>query len=285
MTPIRFDSRDQDNTAPVGRLLREWRLHRGLSQLALALEANVSQRHVSFVESGRSIPSRDMIGRIANALDLPLRARNDLLVAAGFAATYAERALDQVEMTGVREILARILTHHEPYPAMVLDRSWNLVLRNDASRRIVSALLDGLDPAAVAPAQPTNFLRLMFAERGMHRRVMNWHKVGPALLARVRREARAFPGSPSEALFRELSMGADSVTGDATENDVLTPTIPLEIEVRAGVVLRLTNTLTTFGTPQDVSVQELRVEMSYPLDAATDAFLRDWAAREERRAG
>jgi transcriptional regulator with XRE-family HTH domain len=272
MTHAHVASHQQVSTASFGALLRQWRAHRGLSQLALALEANVSQRHLSFVESGRASPSRDMIGRIAGAMDLPLRARNDLLLAAGFAPTYAERSLDQAELVSVRAILERILTHHEPYPAMVLDRSWNFVMRNAANRRIVAAALDGADPESVAPGQPNNFMRLLFSEKGIRRRVRNWRDVCPAMLARVRREARSFPGSPSESLLAELT----AMAGDAGEatSDVLTPTVPLELEVERGVVLRLTNTLTTFGTAQDVSVQELRIEMSFPIDDATDRYLR-----------
>jgi transcriptional regulator with XRE-family HTH domain len=268
-----------DNVSPrgeplVGPLLRQWRSHRGLSQLALALEANVSQRHLSFVESGRAKPSRDMIARVAGALDLPLRARNDLLLAAGFAPTYAERSLDQAELASVRGILERMLTHHEPYPAMVLDRSWNFVMRNDANRRVVAACLGGAKAELVAPGHENNFLRLMFAENGMRQRILNWQHVRPAMLARVRREARAYPGSPSEALLAQLTAMADGVTEDATSPDPLLPTVPLEIAIEQGFVLRLTNTLTTFGTPQDVSVQELRIEMSFPLDDTTEAYLR-----------
>jgi transcriptional regulator with XRE-family HTH domain len=259
----------------LGPLLRQWRVHRGLSQLALALEANVSQRHLSFVESGRSGPSREMIGRIAHALDLPLRARNELLVAAGFAPTYGERSLDQADMDGVRDILTRILTHHDPYPAMVLDRAWNFVMRNAANRRIVSTLLDGVDPEAAAPGHPVNFLRLMFAEHGLRRRVRNWDQVGPGLLARLRREARAYPGSPSELLLGELAPDAERWVDTRPGHDLPAPTIPLELEIRPGLVVRLTNTLTTFGTPLDVNVQELRIEMSFPMDDVSEAYLRD----------
>jgi transcriptional regulator with XRE-family HTH domain len=272
----------QRTPAPFGPLLRQWRSHKGLSQLALALEANVSQRHLSFVESGRASPSRDMIGRIAGALDLPLRARNDLLLAAGFAPTYAERSLDQAELARVRAILERILTHHEPYPAMVLDRSWNLVMRNEANRRVVAAGLDGAAPESVAPGHANNFLRLMFGEKGIRRRIRNWHEVCPAMLARVRREARAYPGSPSEALLAELTAMAGDPDEGVAAPDLLSPTVPLELEVERGVLLRLTNTLTTFGTPQDVSVQEFRIEMSFPVDDVTDAYLRRAAAAPRR---
>jgi transcriptional regulator with XRE-family HTH domain len=276
----------QRRAAPVGEharlreLMREWRSLRNVSQLALALEANVSQRHLSFVESGRSRPSRDLILRIAEALDLPLRARNELLNAAGFAPVYTERSLDATEMRSVRDILGRILAHHEPYPAMVLDRSWNFVMRNAANVRLVARLLGDADLSQLSPGRPLNFLRLMFAEQGLHRRVKNWGRAGPALLARLRREARAFPGSPSEALLAELAPMA-ALRGNGPYDESLTATIPLELDVGPDVVLRITNTLTTFGTPQDVSVQELRVEMGFPLDDASDALLRAWANEAE----
>jgi transcriptional regulator with XRE-family HTH domain len=262
-----------------GDLLRRWRAQRSLSQLALALDAQISQRHISFIESGRATPSRDMIARIGDAMDLPLRARNDLLLAAGFAPSYPERDLDDGEMRGVRQVLKQLLAHHEPYPAMVVDRSWNVVMKNDANRRIVAACLEGRDPAAVVPGEPVNFLRLMFAENGLRPRVRNWSEAAPALLSRVRREARAQPGSPSDALYRELAPAVRSLGNIGRNRDALTPTIPLELEVRPGVVLRVTNTLTTFGTPQDVGVQELRIEMSFPLDDASDQLLREWARR------
>jgi len=273
MTHTRISPRPR-RAGPFGPLLRQWRSQRGFSQLALALEASVSQRHLSFVESGRASPSREMIARIAGALDLPLRARNEMLLAAGFAPTYAERSLDQAELSSVREILERILTHHEPYPAMVLDRSWNFVMRNEANRRIFAAGLGGAAPESVAPGHANNFLRLMFAENGIRRRIRNWDVVRASMLARVRREARAYPGSPSETLLDELTAVAGERTEAGEAPDLLPPTVPLELEVEQGTVLRLTNTLTTFGTPQDVSVQELRIEMAFPVDEATAAHLR-----------
>ena len=265
----------------LGALLKDWRALRAMSQLSLALEANVSQRHLSFLESGRAAPSRDMIARLAHALDLPLRARNELLAAAGFAPAYSQRSLDQSDMHAIREILTRILSHHEPYPAMVLDGSWNIVLRNEANRRIMTACFDGVDPLTAAGAQPVNFVRLMFAPDGLRRRVRNWPQVASQLLARVRREARGYPGSPSDMLYDELAATVAEWQGTEVTPASLAPTIPLELEVRPNKLLRLTNTLTTFGTPQDVSLQELRIEMAYPLDDGTHALLAEWARAGE----
>jgi transcriptional regulator with XRE-family HTH domain len=281
MTHTAISPRTPARPSTLGALLKDWRAHRGMSQLALALEAHVSQRHVSFLESGRAAPSRDMIVRLAHALDLPLRARNELLTAAGFAPAYSERSLNQSEMQPMREILTRILEHHEPYPAMVLDGSWNIVFRNEANRRIMTACLDGFDPLKSAGAQPVNFVRLMFAHDGLRRRVRNWPQVATQLLARVRREARAYPGSPSERLYDELVATAGEWQGKEVTAVPLAPTIPLELEVRPNKLLRLTNTLTTFGTPQDVSLQELRIEMAYPLDECSRELLAEWARADE----
>jgi transcriptional regulator with XRE-family HTH domain len=265
----------------LGALLREWRARRNLSQLALSLEANVSQRHVSFVESGRAHPSRDMVQRIAQALDLPLRARNELLVAAGFAPAYPERPLDAGDMGVVRGALERILAHHEPYPAMVLDRYWNVVMKNAANARIVSRLVEVDGFARRSPNGKLNFLRMMFAADGMRPHVRNWDIAAPALIARVRREANANPGSPSQALLEEFAPLAPVPAPTALHDAPLPPAVPLELDV-GGAALCLVNMLTTFGTPQDVGVQELRVEMSFPADDASDVLLRQWAAGGQR---
>jgi transcriptional regulator with XRE-family HTH domain len=260
----------------LGALLREWRGIRGKSQLDLALDAQVSQRHLSFIESGRSRPSREMVLTITEALDLPLRARNDLLAAAGFAAFYPERPLDATEMKRAREALARILEHHEPYPSMVLDRSWNIVMKNKASARIVERSVSVGTLAKLAPDGRLNFMRVMFAPDGMRPRVKSWERTAPILIARLRREAAAYPDSPSEALLRELLPNAPSAYIPGLKDAPLAPTVPLELETEDGE-LRLFNTLTTFGTPQDVTLQELRIEMSYPADDSSDALLRRWA--------
>jgi transcriptional regulator with XRE-family HTH domain len=265
-----------------GTLLREWRALRHVSQLALAVDAEISQRHVSFIESGRGQPSREMVLRIAAALDLPLRARNELLGAAGFAPVYPERPLDAAELQHAREALGRILTHHEPYPAMVLDRSWNIVLRNRAAARIIARSVDESAIARRSPDERLNFMRLYFAPGGMRPRVRSWERTGPILLARLRREAAAYPGSPSEALLRELLPSARACTMPDLADAALAPTVPLELDVGDGI-LRLFNTLTTFGTPQDVTLQEVRIEMSFPADDESEALLRRWAERREGR--
>jgi transcriptional regulator with XRE-family HTH domain len=261
----------------LGRLLREWRAVRHQSQLALALKAHVSQRHLSFVESGRANPSRELVLKIATALDLPLRVRNDLLAAAGFAPVYPESTLDATAMKSARDALERILSHQEPYPAMVLDRYWNMVMRNAANERVVSRCVDPSALASLSPNGKPNFMRLMFAPTGLRPRIRSWQTTGPYLMSRLRREAATAPGSPSDDLLRELSPYAPPIH-IAHDEVPLSSTAPLEIQLDDGAVLRLFNTLTTFGTPQDVTLDELRVEMSFPADAASDALLREWAA-------
>jgi transcriptional regulator with XRE-family HTH domain len=271
-----------NNSEQFGTLLREWRRLKQVSQLLLATEADISQRHLSFLESGRANPSRDMVLRIAATLDLPLRARNDLLGSAGFAAFYPERALNASELKNASEALTRIITHHEPYPAFILDRSWTIIMTNTAAQRLIARCADATVVAALSSNQASNFMRLMFHPQGIRQRVRNWERIVGVLVARLRREAAANPGSPSEALLRELRPSPGTTLAPKTGDLPLSPTIPLELEIDGGV-LRLFNTLTTFGTPQEVTLQELRIEMSFPMDDASDALLRRWAASDGRR--
>jgi hypothetical protein len=166
-----------------------------------------------------------------------------------------------------------MLSHHEPYPAMVLDRSWNIVKNNRAAERIIGRCVPAQATKDLSSQGGLNFLRLICAPNGMHSSIRNWAQVGPALMARVRREAVAFPGSPSELLLRELL--ASKVFAPFKPADVLEAAIPVEL-VAAGTRLLLFNTLTTFGTPQDVTLQALRIEMSFPADQASDRVLREW---------
>jgi transcriptional regulator with XRE-family HTH domain len=259
-----------------GSLLADWRRLRRVSQMTLAMDAEISQRHISFVESGRARPSRETVLAITEALDMPLRARNELLEAAGFAAFYPERPLEEAEMDRTRETLRRILAHHEPYPAMVLDRSWNILMKNDASKRIISKFLDEPAIAGLSPDGRPNFMRLMFHPNGLKPHVRGWPRTAPILIGRLRREAAAYPGSPSKHLLRELLPDAPATFIPGIDDAPLAPTVALELEI-GDELLRLFNTLTTFGTPQDVTLQELRIEMSFPADDASDTLLRRWA--------
>ena len=262
-----------------GVRLSAWRTRRRESQLDLAIAADISQRHLSFVESGRTLPSRDMVVRLCDALDIPLRARNELLSSAGYAALYPERSLDILEMASVRDALSRIVGHHEPYPAFVVDREWRVVLSNGSAARLVSACLDQAMLQSLSPDGALNFMRMMFEPLQMRPRVRNWPSVAPRLLARLRNEARGDPQSPSAALLKELGPQAEADRSSEAP-PVELPIVPLELDVE-GATLRLFNTITTFGTPQDVGLQELRIEMSYPMDSATRAFLTEALKRAE----
>ena len=244
-----------------------------MSQLDLALKTSISQRHISFVESGRAQPSREMVVKLAEGLDLPLRARNEILLAAGYAPLFPERRLDLTAMKSAREALERILNHHEPYPAVVTDGAWNIVMQNAAAARIVAHCLDEATKLQLASDSAINFMRLMFAGDGMRPYILNWPETRTVLLARLLREAIASPASLSEALRRELADEAASPKAEAvTREEPLEPTLPLELLI-GDVRLRLFNTFTTFGTPQDVTLQELRIDMSFPADEETDRFL------------
>jgi transcriptional regulator with XRE-family HTH domain len=261
-----------------GSTLSEWRAVRRLSQLDLALLAGISQRHISFVESGRAQPSRDMIFKLAEALDLPLRARNELFLAAGYAPAYPERRLDLSEMKAAREALELILNHHEPYPAIVMDINWNIVMRNEAASRIVNYCVGADALRQLFPDGMINFVELMFAPSGLRPHIVNWTNSRAALLRRLRREAAGRAGSPSAALLRRFNQDGPLLgTGDMFHEESIDPILPLELRI-GDTRLRLFNTFTTFGTPQDVSLQELRIDMSFPADEVTRRFL-DAAAK------
>jgi transcriptional regulator with XRE-family HTH domain len=261
-----------------GSTLSEWRAVRRLSQLDLALLAGISQRHISFVESGRAQPSRDMIFKLAEALDLPLRARNELFLAAGYAPAYPERRLDLSEMKAAREALELILNHHEPYPAIVMDINWNIVMRNEAASRIVNYCVGADALRQLFPDGMINFVELMFAPNGLRPHIVNWTHSRAALLRRLRREAAGNAGSPSETLRRKFDHDTPRASDISFLEESIDPILPLELRI-GDTRLRLFNTFTTFGTPQDVSLQELRIDMSFPADEVTRRFL-DAAARD-----
>jgi transcriptional regulator with XRE-family HTH domain len=254
-----------DVAAPpaVGDLLRGWRQRRRLSQLDLSNETGVSARHLSFVETGRSRPSRQMVLHLAEQLEVPLRARNELLVAAGFAPFYGERPLDAPAMTAVRAALERVLAAHEPFPAVVVDRGWQLV----AGNRGVPLLTEGADPALLAP--PVNVLRLSLHPDGMARRIRNLAQWRTHVLHRLAREARLSGDPGLAALHRELAAlpgGTDPRPPDGIA-------VPLRIRTALGELAFL-GTVTTFGTAVDVTAAEVSIEAFLPADEATAAALR-----------
>jgi transcriptional regulator with XRE-family HTH domain len=249
-------------SSPVGVLLRQWRAARGRSQLGLSLDMGVSQRHLSFVESGRSTPSRALLLGVANALDVPLRDRNALLLAAGFAPMYADAAWDAAEMRVVHRALERMLKQHEPYPALVLDRHWNVVMTNEAAPRFFGQFID----LASFP-RPRNLLRLMFDPKGLRPFVAHWDAVAASLFQRVRREA---VGGVLDDVMRSLVdelLAFPGVSPDwrTADSPGTSPVVPLSF-VKEGHASSWFSMVSTVGTPQTVAAQELRVECMFPVD-------------------
>jgi transcriptional regulator with XRE-family HTH domain len=258
---------------PFGEHLRHWRQRRRMSQLDLANEAEISTRHLSFVETGRSAPSREMVLRLAERLDVPLRERNALLVAAGYAPMYRERPLDDPALAAAREAVQLVLRSHEPYPALAVDRHWNLV----AANAMVAHLLAGVDDALLQP--PVNVLRLSLHPRGLAPRIVNLAQWRHHLFERLRQQVHATADPVLEALERELR-GYPAPAEDAAERlpgEVLGVVIPLQLRTDAGV-LSFISTTTVFGTPVDVTLQELALETFFPADDQTRTALGGIAA-------
>ena len=252
----------------VGPLLREWRQRRRLSQLDLALEAGVSARHLSFVETGRSNPSADMVLHLAEQLDVPLRERNQLLLAAGYAPQYDERALDDPAMAPVREAIVQVLHGHEPHPAVVVDREWEMV----AANKTVPLLLDGVAPHLLEP--PVNVLRVALHPEGMAPRIANLAEWRAHLLDRLGRQV-VLTGDPALAtLFDELAAFPapdEKHTVDPAAGGIA---VPLRLNTEHGE-LAFISTVTTFGTAIEITVAELSIESFFPADVETAAVMRD----------
>jgi transcriptional regulator with XRE-family HTH domain len=246
-----------------GELLRDWRRRRSVSQLELSLDSEISARHLSFVETGRSKPSREVVVRLAETLDVPLRERNTLLLAAGYAPLYGERPLESEEMAPVRAALDRFLRAHEPYPALVVDRQHNLIAANDA----LDALTEGCAAELLAP--PANAMRIALHPQGMAPRTANLAEWSAHLLARVRRAA-AITGDPAlEQLYEELS-GYPGVVSDASAAERAGAEIVVPLRLREGErELAFISTLSTFGTAVDITLSELAIEAFYPANAET----------------
>ncbi|MGW0520901.1 helix-turn-helix domain-containing protein [Crossiella sp. NPDC003009] len=255
-------------TRPVGELLRGWRDRRRLSQLELAVQADISTRHLSFVETGRSKPSRDMLLHLAEQLDLPLRERNHLLFAAGYAPVYAESQLDAPHMAAVRTAVRQILTAHEPYPAVVIDRAWTMVEANAS----IGVLTEGVRPDLLTP--PVNVLRASLHPDGLAPRIANLGEWRAHLLGRLRRQVAMTADPVLTELYAELS----GYPCAEPEPEVELPgpgevVVPLRVR-HQGRELTFFSMVATFGTPADITVSELAIESFFPADAATAAALR-----------
>ena len=265
----------------VGPLLRRWRESRHLSQLDLALDAEVSARHISFLETGRAEPSREMLLMLANVLDIPLRERNLLLLAAGYAPIYGETRLEDPRMTQVRAAVEVILKSNEPRSALAHDRHWNIVMANAAFIRFLTINLgtapEGMTPLKVTTAPRMNVLRLLFDPNGVRKIIVNWEAIAKSLLNEAYRrlawarddalkdlitEILAYPGVPPR--WREPDL-------EAPHNLIL----PMEMRLD-GKIARMFSTVTTVATPHDVTLQDLHVEVFYPADAETEALLTSY---------
>jgi transcriptional regulator with XRE-family HTH domain len=259
-------------------LLRYWRGKRGYSQLALSLAAGVSQRHISFLESGRARPSREMILALADRLGVPLRQRNRLLLAAGFAPAYSEHGLGEPPLHMVRQAISLILAKQEPYPAVVLDRFWNMIESNEAYRRMLDVLLAGR-PAAVLPeaGQRVNLMLTVFDPQGLWSHIVNARQVGRYLLRRVWQElqAQAHDRTAREIFARiaqwhpdMIGPGGTPLMEDEASDGPLPPVLPVTVDA-PGFRASLFSTLTTLGIAHDVTLQELRIECFFPADDAS----------------
>jgi transcriptional regulator with XRE-family HTH domain len=263
------------NRAPaspeLGAMLRHWRDLRGTSQLELSGRTGVSQRHISFIESGRSSPGRQTLMDIAQALDVPLRDRNSLLLAAGYAPAYSEAPWNAAEMQGVTRALERMLRQHEPFPAVVMDRYWNVLMTNEAAPRFFNCFIDQKKRTG-----PRNMLHLMFDPDGMQPHLADWDQVAPTLIHRIARESVGhFTDSKTQELITALLSypGANPEwnTPRAVPATPRLPVIPLGF-IHNSTTLRYFSMVTTVGTPQTIAAQELRIECLFPVDEATEAL-------------
>ena len=271
MTPETAAASAATRPDTVGPLLREWRTRRRLSQMDLALDVGVSTRHLSFIETGRARPSPGVLLALAEQLDVPLRERNRLLLAAGYAPRYAERPLDSEAMAPVRASLQRLLDAHDPYPGVALDRHWNVVLANRAAQGLVALL----PPALQGP--PLNLMRASLHPQGFAAHTANFDDWGRYLVDALQRAATQ-SGDPGllalDAEVRAYPTVAALRAADAPAVPAAPPLLlPCVMRLPQGLLSMFT-TLTTFGTPRDITLQELCIELFYPADAASEALLR-----------
>jgi transcriptional regulator with XRE-family HTH domain len=260
--------RSMQNRATVGSALREWRQRRHLSQLALACDAEISTRHLSFLETGRSTPSREMVLHLAERLDIPLRERNTLLVAAGYAPVFPERPLSDPALDAARAAVELVLEGHEPYPALAIDRHWTLVSAN----RTATQLLGGVDPSLLQP--PINVLRVSLHPSGLAGRIANFAEWRAHIVSRLRRQIDLTADPSLEALLAEIkSYGSSAGVPETVPHDYGGIVIPFRLMTPGGI-LSFFSTTTVFGTPVDVTLSEIALESFFPADPSTAEALR-----------
>jgi transcriptional regulator with XRE-family HTH domain len=258
-----------DGVQTVGKMVRSWRELRRFSQLELAVEAEVSQRHLSFIESGRAAPSREMVLHLAEHLEIPFRDCNVMLLAAGYSPIYRDRPLDDPTLIHAKDALELLLRAHEPYPALTVDRHWNIVGTN----RALTALLDGVDSELLKP--PANALRISLHPRGLAPNIVNLSEWRQHLLDRLRRQFRICRDPGLDALMKELSRypfssnERPSSVNDIFANEVA---IPLRLRTPRGV-LSFLSTVTVFGTPVEITLSEVTLEAFYPADQESARLL------------
>ena len=253
----------------LGDLLRHWRNIRGKNQLDLSIETELSQRHISFIESGRSVPSRQVLIKIARALDVPLRDRNVLLLSAGYAPAYSEAAWNSRQMRSVTSALERILCQNEPFPALVMDRYWNVLMTNESAPRFFNCFID-----MSQRTRPLNILHLVFDPKGLRPFVDNWEEVASSLIERVYFEAvgRVIDEGTKEllaALRAYPRVRMDDRANQSSDPGPITPMIPISFR-KGDTVLNYFSMVTTVGTPRTVAAQELRIESLFPADDTTE---------------
>lgn len=263
-----------------GPMLRTWRRRRGASQLALALQSGVSQRHVSFLESGRARPSREMVVQLSTALDVPLRQRNAMLLAAGFAPAYRETNLAAPELQAVRKAIDHMLKQQEPYPAVVIDRLWNLIQANEAANAFTIFLFEG-PPPAPPPGKSPNILRWLLDPKALRSKISNWEEVARYLVSTTYAEILADGGEPKALAFIEEIMAYPDVPASFRKlrfEERPAPVLTVDYLV-GGKALSVFTTIATLGTPQDITLQEVRIECFFPADDRSDALFKSLAAK------
>ena len=279
---VRQGERDSRYFADFATAMRYRRDKRGYTQLRLSNESGISQRHISFLESGRSQASREMVLKLGIVLDIPLRERNVMLLAAGYAPAYRERRLSDPELAAVKQALDFMLAQQAPYPALVVDRLWNLVMANTPAAMMMRWLLE-MPKGAPLPREGVNVLKLMLDPNGVRKHLQNWEDVCADLLHWIQREAMSDGlGSEAANLLGELAAlpGISETNRLANLDARALPFLPMQI-CKDGVALNLFTSIATMGTPHDVTVHELRIESFFPADEATARWFRERAAMSE----
>lgn len=266
------------NTNPgqpvFSELLRSWRVLRKVSQTELSHKAGVSQRHLSFLESGRSQPSRKMVLLLAEALNLLLREQNALLAAAGFANSYSEHKIDNAQLMYAQHALQTMLKCHEPYGALVLDRNWNILMMNDANLRIFSLFLDAPEKLLQLGGDKPNIMRVVLHPDGLRPYIKNWQEFAGYFLLQLERELAANPfNRGAKSLLDEIKGYPDMPIEPGIKPDASQPFLPMVL-AKGELELSFFNLISTFGTPQDVTLQELRIETFFPSNEVTESYIR-----------